>query len=161
MKNLKVKMLFILSLILIAFQLVGCGNENSQSETARVEEDVNETYEDLKDYYEEIEMKDIEKSKIDEKTIVLQSYRLDLSKEGIRELISSTDKEATYNINGFEILIDKGEIIKYTVDESKELPKTIRELNEKSKLFYYEIIYDFEILNEEGLEDKNRLDAIL
>ena len=78
MKNLKVKMLFILSLILIAFQLVGCGNENSQSETARVEEDVNESYEDLKDYYEEIEMKDIEKSKIDEKPIVLQSYRLEV-----------------------------------------------------------------------------------
>lgn len=78
MKNLKIKMVFILSLILIAFQLVGCGNENPQSETARVEEDVNETYEDLKDYYEEIEMKDIEKSKIDEKPIVLQSYRLEV-----------------------------------------------------------------------------------
>lgn len=77
---LKIKILLPTLFLTVLLLLSGCDSNNPKSETAKVEETGNESYEDLKDYYEEVDMKDIDKSKIGENTTVLKLYRLDLAK---------------------------------------------------------------------------------
>lgn len=163
MKLLSSKILIATLLCIMAFQVVGCVDvdkktSRNESDDFNMEDEYGDDYYN-NDYYQKVDIKEI-LEQVPEGTIVLQPYRIDLSKEGIKELINSREEEVTYDINGVEFVINSAEIIKLSVDETKDLPKSIRELNDESKIVYYEIFYNFEILNN-GLKDEEDLNISL